>query len=181
MRKPQLIICFGVSGCGKSTVANRLAQKLNFTYIDADDFHPAENVKHMAAGNPLTDEMREPWNRSIYTYLEKQVTKEKNCVMAHSCLRKQHRQHFRTLAADIHYFHLNGDYPLIFKRMENRNNHYMKETLLASQFNDFEQYDNEADVVSIDIRFSVDQVVQHINEHLPVFLSAIEPGEYGNE
>ena len=38
------VILMGVAGSGKSTVGANLAERLAWTFLDADDFHPAANV-----------------------------------------------------------------------------------------------------------------------------------------
>jgi gluconokinase len=50
-----IVIIFGVSGAGKTTVGELLARKLCWCFIEADDFHPAANVEKMRSGHPLTD------------------------------------------------------------------------------------------------------------------------------
>ncbi|MET0719853.1 MAG: gluconokinase, partial [Tardiphaga sp.] len=55
----------GVSGSGKSTIAEKLAARLGWRFADGDDFHPASNVAKMSAGQPLTDDDRWPWLRAI--------------------------------------------------------------------------------------------------------------------
>ena len=55
----------GVSGSGKSTIADRLAARLDWRYEDGDSFHPPSNVAKMSAGHPLTDEDRWPWLQAI--------------------------------------------------------------------------------------------------------------------
>ena len=71
----------GVSGCGKSTIGQRLADQWQATFADADDFHPVANREKMAAGTPLTDDDRAPWlaalNRFVVTQLQ-----ERNLVVA---------------------------------------------------------------------------------------------------
>ena len=49
------IIVMGVSGCGKSLIGTRLAERLQVPFFDADDFHSPANVAKMASGVPLTD------------------------------------------------------------------------------------------------------------------------------
>ena len=51
----------GVSGCGKTTTGQALADALGWPFFDGDDFHPEANVAKMAAGQPLTDDDRWPW------------------------------------------------------------------------------------------------------------------------
>jgi gluconokinase len=59
------LIVMGVSGSGKSTVADALAKRLGWRYEDGDRFHPPGNVAKMSAGHPLTDEDRLPWLQAI--------------------------------------------------------------------------------------------------------------------
>jgi gluconokinase len=54
---PCALIVMGVSGSGKSTVAEKLAQRLGWTYEDGDRFHPASNVAKMSAGHHGTQEL----------------------------------------------------------------------------------------------------------------------------
>ena len=62
---PCALIVMGVSGSGKSTIADKLAERLRWSYEDGDKFHPASNVAKMSAGHPLTDEDRWPWLQAI--------------------------------------------------------------------------------------------------------------------
>ncbi|NBS56195.1 MAG: gluconokinase, partial [Betaproteobacteria bacterium] len=56
-----IVVVMGVSGAGKTTVGSALAGHLGWVFLDADAFHPADNVAKMAAGTPLTDADRWPW------------------------------------------------------------------------------------------------------------------------
>ena len=51
----------GVSGSGKTTIAQRLSELKNIPLFDADDFHSTENKAKMSAGQPLNDEDRKGW------------------------------------------------------------------------------------------------------------------------
>jgi gluconokinase len=59
-----VVVLMGVSGTGKTTIGKILAAKSNWSFIEGDDFHPAENVEKMNAGIPLNDEDRRPWPRT---------------------------------------------------------------------------------------------------------------------
>jgi len=41
---PLIFIIMGVSGCGKSTVGQALARRLQCAFYDADNYHPETNI-----------------------------------------------------------------------------------------------------------------------------------------
>jgi len=55
-----IVIIFGVSGAGKTTVGKLFASELGWRFVEADDFHPATNIKKMRSGHPLMDKDRWP-------------------------------------------------------------------------------------------------------------------------
>lgn len=156
---PVLIISMGVSGCGKSTLAEYLSQQLGSCFLEADDFHSAENKAHMAAGKPLTDIMREPWIAQICAVIRAKLIAGESCVLAYSGLRKAHRQRFRELGFPVQYIHLIGEKGLIRSRMEARTDHYMPPGLLDSQYEALEATTDETDVTEIDINQPIPVIV----------------------
>jgi len=50
-----IVIVFGVSGAGKTTIGKLLAEELGWRFYEADDFHPRANIEKMRSGHPLTD------------------------------------------------------------------------------------------------------------------------------
>jgi gluconokinase len=50
--QPNGFLVIGVAGSGKTTLGKALAQKLDWDFFDADDFHSAEDIAKMAAGIP---------------------------------------------------------------------------------------------------------------------------------
>ena len=150
-RDPALLICMGVSGAGKSTVAAHLERELGLAMIEADDFHGEANRARMAAGLPLDDSMREPWITRICAELETLSTNHRDCVMACSGLRKAHRERFRDCGFRTLFLHLSGDRETIAGRMKARTGHFYPESLLDSQFADLDPCDDEADIVVVDV------------------------------
>src|SRR3546814_17637694 len=55
----QAVVVMGVSGSGKSTIAQALAKTLGWQFIEGDDFHSPSNHAKMQAGIALTDDDRD--------------------------------------------------------------------------------------------------------------------------
>lgn len=119
----------GVSGCGKSTVGALLAQRLGAEFLDADEYHPPENVAKMAAGMPLSDADRRPWLEQLNAALRE----KKNAVLACSALKESYRK-ILAEGLDCRFVHLRGPIELIRERMAQRQHRYMPASLLESQF-----------------------------------------------
>ncbi len=150
-----LVIVMGVSGSGKSTIGNSLADLLNWPFFDADDFHPQSNKDKMAAGIPLTDEDRYPWLQLIVDRL----STESNSILACSALKSTYRVILNEASENVKWVYLNGDYETIKQRMEKRPDHFMKSDLLRSQF---ETLEVPSDAIEIDITSSIGEIVVKI-------------------
>lgn len=149
----------GVSGCGKSSVAQAIAEQLNYQFIEADDFHSQANQDHMASGLALTDAMREPWIASLRSRLRESAKARQSCVMSFSGLRHQHRAAIRDLPFNSLFIHLEGTKSLIAKRINARSNHFMPVGLLDSQFNALEPTSENENIISINIEQNLECVV----------------------
>lgn len=145
-----IVIVMGVSGCGKSTVAELMAKSLNIDFLDADDLHPPENKRLMSAGIALTDENRMPWLNTVKEYGIAQSAKNKSCVIACSALKRSYRQILSDAPA-VRYVFLDGPKALIQQRMHDRSGHFMPESLLNSQYEALESPKGEASVVTVSI------------------------------
>ncbi|GLJ11929.1 hypothetical protein SUGI_0180430 [Cryptomeria japonica] len=86
------IIIMGVTGSGKSTIGTLLAKALDCNFIDADDFHSAENKEKMHNGTPLTDEDRIPWLEAVRDAMIDYIIKDKIVVVACSALQPKYRE-----------------------------------------------------------------------------------------
>ncbi len=148
----------GVSGCGKSTVGRLLAGQLGWPFFDADDYHPPENVAKMAAGRPLTDADRSPWLDTLHALLADHLRRGASLVLACSALKAAYRQRLAD-GLDVRFVHLQGDFGLIYRRMQARRGHYMRPEMLRSQFADLEP---PADALTLDIRQQPEQLAASI-------------------
>jgi carbohydrate kinase (thermoresistant glucokinase family) len=129
-----VIVVMGVSGCGKTTVGQGLAAALGWEFLEGDALHPAANVEKMAAGVALDDADRAPWLAAVRADIVSRTGRGARVVAACSSLRESYRLVLAPDPAGVRFVHLRGDYELIRARMAGRSGHYMKETLLRSQF-----------------------------------------------
>ena len=162
-----ILICMGVSGTGKTTLAKYVSDKYGIAYLEADDFHPEENKTHMASGKALTDEMRAPWIKAM---CDKIRTLNSPCVLSYSGLRRAHRDQFRALGRSICFLHLIGDFRVIAARMRERVDHFMPDTLLQSQFDAMEGTSEETDVIAISVNGDLSSVYEQATMTIDAFL-----------
>ena len=144
-----IIIIFGVSGAGKTTVGKLLARELGWRFIEADDFHPAANIEKMRSGHPLTDEDRWPWLERLRQQIKTSLAATENVVLACSALKRTYRDRLRVGEA-VRFVFLRGDYVLVEKQLRSRRRHFMNPALLQSQFDDLEEPRPDENVLSWD-------------------------------
>jgi gluconokinase len=135
----RFIIVMGVSGCGKTTIGRMLAKRLDWDFYDADNFHPIENITKMANGIPLADSDREPWLDSLRRLITTCLEENRPGVLACSALKQKYRAQLIKDDLDIQVVYLRGSFELIWSRMSERPDHYMKPNMLRSQFETLEE------------------------------------------
>lgn len=160
----------GVSGTGKTTLARSLSSTLTWPYVEADDFHDGRNRQLMSRGIPLEDQHREPWMAAIRKHLDELFHGGISCVLAHSGLRRAHREQLRAGGHETRFLELAGPAALIEQRLAHRAGHYMPASLLDSQFEAQQATDGEADVHRLDIQRPVDHLVRDSLDVLAPFL-----------
>ncbi|EDP71358.1 gluconokinase and phosphogluconate dehydrogenase (decarboxylating) fusion [Flavobacteriales bacterium ALC-1] len=133
----KIIIIMGVSGCGKTTIAKLLATELAIQFCDADDFHPKSNITKLKNNTPLNDDDRKPWLETL-SMLIKESSKFNGIVLACSALKESYRKILSKYTGKIEWIYLTGSFETINKRIENREQHFMKSILLQSQFDTLE-------------------------------------------
>ena len=175
-KPPALLVCMGVSGSGKSTVARALAQRFGLEFCEADDYHGPENKAHMAAGRPLNDAMREPWVDRLSAALETRQRAGRSCALAWSGLRRAQRQRIRTLGFRVLFLHLQAEEGAIADRLASRRGHFFDPGLLRSQFEDLQPTQNEQDVMSLDVSGDLEEVLAAAEEAVRVFLQSATGG-----
>ena len=163
---PCALVVMGVSGSGKSTIADKLAERLGWTYEDGDKFHPASNVAKMSAGHPLTDEDRWPWLQAIAGEIDRVCEAGQHVVIACSALKRAYRDILVHGRNDVRLVYLKGMQQLIANRLAQRKGHFMPPGLLESQFRTLEPPDASENPVAVSIDGSVETIVNDILRQL---------------
>jgi gluconokinase len=163
---PCALVVMGVSGSGKSTIADKLAERLSWKYEDGDKFHPLSNVAKMSAGQALTDDDRWPWLQAIADEIDRVCKARERAVIACSALKRAYRDILVHGRNDVRIIFLKGTQELIAARLNLRKGHFMPPGLLASQFKTLEPPGTEENPVTVSIDASVDAIVDDIVRQL---------------
>ena len=158
-----VVIVMGVSGTGKSTVGQALAERLAWSFVDADDLHSQENRRKMAAGTPLTDVDRKPWLVLLRARIEKALTHGEDVVLAFSALKRAYREQLSVDASRERWVYLHAPAAVIQARLEKRVGHFMPSTLLVSQL---ESLEPPEDALCVDVTPPPDVVVERVLDGL---------------
>ncbi|MFY7067623.1 gluconokinase [Nocardiopsis changdeensis] len=153
-------VFMGVSGSGKTTVAERVARELGLPFAEADAFHPRANIDKMAAGTPLTDEDRWPWLRELAGWIAAHDALGESTVMACSALKRSYRDLLREGAPGVHFLHMSGPEEVIWERIAARTDHFMPPALLRSQLETLESLEPDEAGREFDVRSDPDVLVR---------------------
>jgi gluconokinase len=156
------VIAMGVSGVGKTTVAEGLSARLGWTYAEGDSFHSAANVAKLAAGHPLTDEDRWPWLSAIGAWLDAQIDAGRPSVVTCSALRRAYRDVLREGRPEVLFLHLVAGEGLVAGRVSHRTGHYMPASLLHSQYDTLEPLEPDEPGVRVSVEGTPSEVLQRV-------------------
>ena len=153
-----VILIMGTTGAGKTTVGELLAAKLGWTFLDADNFHPAANIEKMKHGIPLTDADRAPWLENIHDELLRLTSAGNNAVLACSALKQSYRD---TLSASLplRVVYLRGTYEQMRQHILARHGHFAGESILAGQFADLQE---PKDALTLDVSRAPQDLVAEV-------------------
>jgi carbohydrate kinase (thermoresistant glucokinase family) len=144
-----IVVLMGVSGSGKTTIGMCLAERVGWTFADADDYFPRSMKQKMAAGHALTDEDRTPWLKLLNRLLRKWDREQTNGVLACSALKEKYHDILKDgIATPLEFVFLDGSKALIEKRLAERHHEYMNPKLLDSQLATLETPDDAFRIVN---------------------------------
>ena len=152
----------GVSGCGKTTVAAILAGRLGWPFEEGDALHPQANIEKMAAGHPLTDADRWPWLAKVADCIDERVDAGENGLITCSALKRSYRDLINRRGSGLIFVYLAGSRETIEARLASRHGHFMRASLLASQFADLEEPAVDEPAIRVDIGPPAEKVAEEI-------------------
>ena len=159
-----VILLMGVTGAGKTTVGEQLAESLHWKFVDADDFHPPANVAKMRAGIPLNDIDRAPWLAALHEAIAGWLRSGDNAVLACSALKEAYREQL-IIGDEVKLVYLQGRPELIAQRLTERHGHYMDPELLPSQFATLEEPRN---ALVVTVSATVPEIIAEIRSGLGI-------------
>ncbi|XP_070212537.1 probable gluconokinase [Littorina saxatilis] len=173
-----VVVVMGVCGCGKTTIGEALAERLGWSFRDADEFHSEANKHKMSTSTPLTDEDRLPWLKAIHQYIKSLQEKSESAVVTCSALKRHYRdvlrsgEHFSSpsssssSSADILFVLLKGTRYVLEERLGGRKGHFMPSDLLTSQLDTLEEPDPDENCLIVNIDDNVPHMVDLIADKI---------------
>jgi gluconokinase len=160
-----ILIAMGVSGCGKTTIGELLAERLGCDFADADSFHSQANKDKMHKGIPLTDDDRWPWLKAIRASIVEKQADGTTHVYACSALKRVYRDILRDGDKDVTFVYLKGTPELLRERIKTRKGHFFDPALLQSQLDTLEPPSAD-EAIEVDIALSPEQIVSRVLEEM---------------
>lgn len=155
-----VVVVMGVSGAGKSTIAEALAARLGFDEVDGDSLHPAANIAKMAAGQPLDDADRLPWLHLVRDWIVSQQAAGRPGIVTCSALKRSYRDLLR--GDGVSFVLLAVDRATLASRLRERVGHFVGPELLDSQLAAFEPPVPDEHVHVVDAGRALDAVVADV-------------------
>ena len=165
--KPCVLICMGVSGAGKSTVAAMVDSTLGWPFQEGDELHPQANIDKMSHNIPLTDEDRWPWLARCKAWIDERLAIDGKGLITCSALKREYRDYLvdgRYPAVRILY--LEASRETLIERISRRKNHYMPVSLLDSQLATLEAPATVERPITINVEQTSAEMTRDVMENL---------------
>ena len=160
------VVVMGVSGTGKTTVAEHLVKRLGWPFAEGDTFHPPANVAKMHAGTPLDDDDRWPWLQALADWIGAREAAGENAVVTCSALKRSYREVLRAGHPSVWFAHVATSPDVLRERLTRRAGHYMPPSLLDSQLATLEPLEPDEPGLTITGEGRPDDVAERVLEAL---------------
>ncbi len=124
-----IIFVSGLPGSGKSTVGSLVAEKLDWSFVEADEYLSEETKKQIKAGELLSQEQLDDWiiKKLIPNVIEQE--KEGPLVVAGMLAEKRFVAKLSHEGNEVLFINLNVPYEVLEKRVGERD-HFAKKEML---------------------------------------------------
>lgn len=163
---PTVLVLMGVSGSGKSTVAQELQRLLGWPFQEGDDLHPPANVEKMRSGRPLDDRDRLPWLRAVAAWIDERLAAHEPGIVTCSNLKRAYRDITIDARRGVTLVYLKAEQRVIERRVEKRVHRYMPPSLLGSQFETLEEPAPDEHPVTVPVHGTIGETVRDVLRRL---------------
>lgn len=141
-----VLVVGGPAGTGKTTIAELLSDRLSSPFIEGDLLHPQVNIDKMSRGEPLNDDDRWGWLKTLSEVSASKAFDPENksniSVVSCSMLKKIYRDYIKEVATkaqhdkniEFRFIFLYTSFEELLSRVGKRENHYMKSDMVKSQY-----------------------------------------------
>jgi gluconokinase len=157
------IVIMGVSGCGKSSLGEAVAQVTGLPLVEGDDYHSPANRDKMARGIALTDADRADWLATLGAQLQ---VRPDGVVVTCSALKRAYRDRLRQAAPGLRFVFLDIGQAEAQARVSARAAHFFSTKLVDNQFATLESPMGEAGVLRLDATLALTQLQSAVTEWL---------------
>lgn len=156
------IVVMGVTACGKSTIAEEIAQRAGGVHLEGDQFHSAASIAKMRAGIALNDRDRQAWLIQLGELLAEAVTAGPRPVLSCSALKRSYREQLRAAVPGLGFVFLDIDREEVKRRVARRQGHFMSRDLVDSQFDTLQSPVDEPGVLTVDATLPVAEISRRV-------------------
>ena len=161
--RPRVLICMGVSGAGKSTVAALVDRLLDWPFQEGDELHPPGNVEKMRHSIPLTDEDRWPWLDRCKAWIDEREAIDGRGLITCSALKRIYRDKLIDGRRErVRLLYLKASRETLLDRLRHRTGHYMPVSLLDSQLATLEEPASDEDPIVVSVEQTAEQMTDEI-------------------
>ncbi len=160
--RPRVLVVMGVSGSGKTSIAEALCDRLGWVFQEGDALHSRENVAKMSAGIPLTDEDRWPWLDTCAQWIRDRNKAGEGGVLTCSALKHAYRLRLGEGSPGVWFLYLKVSEEVLRARLEQRRGHYMPPSLLTSQLRTLEEPTGDEPALTVPVERTLDATVADV-------------------
>lgn len=162
MTMSRIWVVMGVSGSGKSSIAEGLHRKFGWPFQEGDELHPKANVDKMSAGIPLDDADRAPWLAACAAWIHARHDAGETALLTCSALKRRYRDTLTQGAPDVWFLYLKVPQEVLQHRVANRQHHYMPSSLLPTQLATLEEPGPDEQVLEVVETDSIEGTIEAV-------------------